>query len=387
MEEFVGEIKMFGGDYPPENWLICDGQGVLVNRYIPLYSIIGNIYGGNDYSFCLPDLRSVVPIGAGRGQNLNNRFTGEKGGTEIVRLNPENVSGHNHSTEVTSPEYAGIVSPLASTENDSLSPVNAFPGKTPGDFYCEEHSTGMGESTAELTLERPAIVDVQPAGSYSPDPHNNIMPFQAVNYIICYASDNYPEREKPMPGFLGDIRMTGGSYTPENWMFCQGQTLNISDFPDLYNIVGTLYGGDGQTTFRLPDLQGRVPLGSGSNRGYPQGYSGGSEKELLTGEQLPQHTHEAKISPPELKGTVSLRAAVEPESKYPKGQYPCEIGNASFATTSNTTMGSSEVEIYKTSPMSAQLVPAGGAAPHENMQPFLVVNFMICVKGSTPIRS
>ncbi len=99
-------------------------------------------------------------------------------------------------------------------------------------------------------------------------------------------------------GFLGEVRMFAGNYPPRNWAFCDGQLLSIAYNQNLYSIIGTNYGGDGRTSFALPDLRGRAPISAGTGTGlssYNIGQIGGAETVTLSENQLPQHTHSAEI--------------------------------------------------------------------------------------------
>lgn len=98
--------------------------------------------------------------------------------------------------------------------------------------------------------------------------------------------------------FIGEIRMFGGTFAPVGWALCNGQTLPISQNPALFNLIGTTYGGDGQTTFNLPDLRGRGPIHQGNLQGspFPIGQISGVESVTLTTNQIPQHSHQAKAA-------------------------------------------------------------------------------------------
>lgn len=176
-----------------------------------------------------------------------------------------------------------------------------------------------------------------------------------------------------MPGtastpYIGQIMMVGFSFNPVNWALCNGQLLAITNNDALFNLIGTTYGGDGQTTFALPDLRGRVPVGSGQGSGlssYPIGQNSGVEQTLLNVNQLPQHQH------------VYAPAAsdAEPTSDRPDNSYPAAGGY--YASTTNST-----------SPMGAPtLASAGGSQPHDNLQPFLGINFIISLFGVFPSHS
>ncbi|HWA63239.1 MAG TPA: tail fiber protein [Caulobacteraceae bacterium] len=163
--------------------------------------------------------------------------------------------------------------------------------------------------------------------------------------------------------------MFGGNFAPNGWMLCQGQTIPISENETLFNLIGTTYGGDGQETFQLPNLQGCVPIHQGTLAGgatYVIGQTGGTEQVTLTTQQIPNHSHVLKtttggqqLSP--ANGVMASAASTQ------SGVMPYYTG-ASDGTQLNP----------------ASMQPAGGSQPHENMQPFLVVNFIISLYGVYP---
>jgi microcystin-dependent protein len=182
-----------------------------------------------------------------------------------------------------------------------------------------------------------------------------------------------------MEGVIGEIRMFGGNFAPRGWALCQGQLLPISSNQALFSILGTTYGGDGRTTFGLPDLRGRVPLGPGQGAGLSNrrlGQEDGTETNTLSEQQLPEHTHVARAS-------VRPRAnAGEPEEADPVRNYPASLNldaGTGYTKSANTKMGRSRVKI--------SIANTGGNGPVNNMQPWLSVNFIICLQGIFPSRS
>jgi microcystin-dependent protein len=161
--------------------------------------------------------------------------------------------------------------------------------------------------------------------------------------------------------FVGEIRMFAGNFAPVGWLLCQGQLLPISEYDTLFTLIGTTYGGDGEETFKLPDLQGRVPIHQSS--GYPIGASGGVETVTLTTNQIPSHTHA-------LTATTSPADDVNPTNNV--------LAQAS-------TFDGYEIALPPASAMAPQSIgPAGNNQPHENMQPYLCVNFIISLYGIFP---
>jgi microcystin-dependent protein len=161
--------------------------------------------------------------------------------------------------------------------------------------------------------------------------------------------------------YIGEIRMFAGNFAPVGWLFCQGQTLPISQYDVLFNLVGTTYGGDGQETFALPDLQSRVPVHQGA--GYPLAQTGGAETVTLTTAQLPVHSH----------APVATAAAT--------GTSPSQNQWASYANNE-----------YSSQPPADGLAPnalsaAGGGQTHDNLPPYLVINFIIATEGIYPAQN
>jgi microcystin-dependent protein len=161
--------------------------------------------------------------------------------------------------------------------------------------------------------------------------------------------------------FLGEIRALGFNYPPKGWAFCNGQTLAISQNQALFSILGTTYGGDGAVTFKLPNLQGAVPVHTG--QGIALGQVGGSAGVTLNINQTP-HSHPA--------GAVNATA----NQPLPVGNLP---GNANAQSQYGTGIN--------TSLNSAVITPTGGGTAHNNMQPSLVVNFAIALQGIFPSRN
>lgn len=165
--------------------------------------------------------------------------------------------------------------------------------------------------------------------------------------------------------FIGEIRMFGGNFAPSGWMFCDGQLLPISENDALFTLIGTTYGGDGQETFALPNLQSRVPMHAGTGPDgatYQLAEQAGVESVSLTVQQTPAHTHALVAS--------NTTAA----SQIPGGNVAAQ-GAASFIYTSSD----SPILI---SPQS--ISPTGGSQPHENLQPYLCINFIISLFGVFP---
>lgn len=168
--------------------------------------------------------------------------------------------------------------------------------------------------------------------------------------------------------FMGEIRMFGGTFAPVGWAFCAGQTLSIAQYEALFTLLGTTYGGDGVTTFNLPDLRGRIPLHQGTAPGGSQrvmGEAGGAEQVAVTVAQMPAHTHAA-----------SAQSGNGTQAGPGNGVWARELdANLKPFSATQTPSGT----------MNAACVGAvGGSQPHENRMPFLAVNFIIALEGIYP---
>lgn len=169
----------------------------------------------------------------------------------------------------------------------------------------------------------------------------------------------------PSTPFIGMIIPVGFNFAPVGWALCNGQALSIADNQVIFQLIGTTYGGDGQTTFNLPDLRGRVPIHMGSGSGLSNraiGESAGAESVTLTTSEVPDHGHTLGVS--NLDGTTRTAS----------GNYPAKTDRPLYTAAANadSTLNSSS---------------AGGSQPHDNMQPYLSVNFIIALQGVFPTQS
>lgn len=169
--------------------------------------------------------------------------------------------------------------------------------------------------------------------------------------------------------FLAEIRIMGFNFAPRGWAFCDGQILPINQNQSLYSLLGTTYGGDGQTSFALPDFRGRTPIHTGQPAGgsnHTLGQKGGEETHTLSNSEMPQHSHSIN---------ASQGMAV---SNDPTGQHwgkARERIYAEYNTTSATPMHNGVISTV------------GGGQAHENMQPFIVMNYCIALQGLFPSRN
>jgi microcystin-dependent protein len=169
--------------------------------------------------------------------------------------------------------------------------------------------------------------------------------------------------------FVGEIRMFGGSFAPAGWAFCNGQLMPISENDVLFNLIGTTYGGDGQETFGLPDLQGRIPLHAGQGPGISQNYQlgekAGTESVTITSQTTPIHNHAL---------VASTATATNPSPN----------GNILAAS---ATIAPYVIDIAGPTLVNTAVQPQGGNQPHDNMMPYLCVSFIISLFGIYPTQT
>ena len=235
----IGEIRWSSDLLAPSGWLRCEGQLLTISSNPALFSVLGTRYGGDGITnYRLPDLRGRTPIGAGPGIGLTHRVLGEVIGEEAHSVSIDEMPAHLH-----------VVPGGASSE-----------------------ATGGGQA------------------------HPNMQPSLALHYILRTFGEFPSDSGSPTGDtFVAEVRLFAGDFEPDGWVFCDGRLIDIPSNFALFALVGTIYGGDGISTFGLPDLRGRTAVGSGQGFGLtnrPIGSMFGEENAGLNVSQLPVHTHE-----------------------------------------------------------------------------------------------
>jgi len=275
----LGEVSMFAGNYEPAGWAFADGRLLPIHQHTALFSLLGTTYGGNgETTFGLPDLRGRIAIGTGDGPGLTNRTFGQSGGQDNVTLTTSQIPAHSH-----------LLPP---------SPASTF-------------DTGGGQ------------------------PHTNMQPYLALTHTITQIG-SFPSEGGGSAdlGFLARVRRFAGNFAPGGMELTEGQLIPIHHNPALFSLLGTNYGGDGETTFALPDLRGRTPIGPRTGPGLSTRYLDqhlGQEEVVLSTQQMPSHNHDWTHS-------------------------------TGVRTTANT----------------------GSGQPHQNMGPSLGLNYIISLYGTYP---
>ncbi len=362
-QPYVGEIRMFTGNFAPSGWMFCEGQLLPISENEVLFQLIGTTYGGDGQeTFALPDLRGRVPLHQGNGYII-----GEASGTEQVSLTLNQIPAHQHGLN------------FNTGKGEALNPSSGFPARNSvgadqyGAIAPDVYANG---STVKVT-----------GGS---QPHENRQPYLAVNYIISlfgiFPSQNMPNSSgedyrllKPdgtisqynkafgnLP-FMGEILIFAFNFTPKNWAACNGQILPINQNQALFSLLGTTYGGNGQTNFALPDLRGRAPVHYGQGPGLSNwgiGQRTGETSHTLTAQELPAHNHLINAS--------------------------STTGNLNDPAGNLLASNSAGVPAFSASSSGSQDMmtsPSGGTQPHNNMQPYLTLNYCIAMFGVFPSRS
>lgn len=339
MADLLGEIRIFPVGFAPSGWAVCDGRLLDIKDNKMLFSVLGTAYGGDGVTtFGLPDLRGRTQVHPGNGVNL-----GQKGGEEAHTLSAAEMPAHTH-TPFSGSGGAVLGNPQGNT-------WGTIPN---GTLYADNADKEMA----------PTAIAAAGAGLA----HDNMQPYLVLNY--CIAIDEFYISRLP---FLGEIRMYAGKFAPNAWEFCNGQVLPIATNEYLFSDLGHRYGGDGTPTFALPDLRGRAPMHvrhEGPEATLrPLGKAGGSAAVTLASSELPAHNHGAGC----VTSTATQANAV----------------NAVWANTVGGKGGGAAVgyQASANTKMNPQaLRSSGGNQPHNNMQPYQGINFIILVKGVPPSK-
>lgn len=190
-----------------------------------------------------------------------------------------------------------------------------------------------------------------------------------------------------MEVFLGMIALFGFNYAPRGWMFCAGQTLSVAEYSAIFALLGTFYGGNGVNTFRLPDLRGRVAVGFGQGDGLPDyriGQMGGETNVTLTTQTMPAHNHTATAtSTSTVNGENTPGTAPLPQHHIFAGSGSTTKIYADPAASTPVAMADQAVATTTT----VEIAQNGGNLPHDNMQPYVALNYCIAMQGIFPSRN
>jgi microcystin-dependent protein len=338
---YISEIRMFAGNFAPGGWEPCEGQSLAVATHGTLHGAIGTTFGGDGKtSFRLPDLRGRVPI-----HRSAKHPVGEKVGVENVTLSIQQIPSHSHMLQGSNAAAA------------SSSPTANVPASLP----VQVNRTAYGTDPPPTTLDPSSI-----AAAGGGKPHTNVAPYGCISFIIATSGVVPPGGTADLGQLVGEIRVFPYGFTPSGWAPCEGQVVPVSQNTGLFAILGTLYGGDGKSTFGLPDLRGAAPLGAGAGTGlsdYSIGDTGGVAGVALTTAQMPAHAHAL---------SASEQASVE---RQPGGQMLAAGVGVAFYDDKAAPVTNLASEALKT---------AGASIEHNNRQPFMALRYCIAMQGTFP---
>ena len=336
-EPYLGEIRMIGFEKPPPGWERCDGQMMQVSQNPSLSVVLGTHYGGDGRTyFGLPDMNCRMPIHRGPRYPL-----GTAGGSEEVTLTLDQMPVHSHTA-------------MASTGS-------ATEGKPSNSLYLAAAGANVYKPPEKDTL-KPMNAGVI-STTWGDGSHNNMMPSLGVVFIIAVEGKVPPRSgrlEKTCEPFTGEIRIFAGSYAPVNWHLCDGNDLPAKDYPDLYKVISTTFGGIAPSIFTMPWLACRVPVHSSllQSKDIRLGSVIGDESVEA---DVPKHTHAFMAS-------SAAASAVSP------------VGNVPAVSTEDVyAAGNPDTELHQDS-----VALSGEGLRHENMSPFLCLNYIICTVGQKP---
>jgi microcystin-dependent protein len=347
-DSYLGEVRTAAFNITPVGWAACDGRVLQIRDYERLYRLVGSAFGGDGVdTFALPDLQGRIPICAGQGPGLTNRTLGEKDGVEEVALAEIEIPSHRH-------DFTALTDKATSRTADRN--LLASPGGI--DLYIRD--TPATEMNAQ---------SLSPAGQGRA--HSNVQPYLVLNYIISLEGDDPTADERfsgdPQP-FLGEIRLTAAEGGNAAFVPCDGKLLQISQNTGLFSLITTTYGGNGQTTFAVPDLNDRTAMGMGSGSGLTPRYLGDTGGDPAIALQLAQTYHDHAL----------LAANAPGELRNPTPDHALARSGAGLAYRADTR------SLARMSDKA--LSPIGGGQAHNNVQPSLALEYMICVDGVFPNR-
>jgi microcystin-dependent protein len=360
---FVGQLALMPYGFTPSGWFECDGRYLNKTQYGPLFNVIGTTYGGTNTTFNLPDFRGRAMVGRGAQSGGATYEVGQTGGLEAVAISTDTMPYHNHALVATN---------ATASTNSPAGALLAAAKKT------DTTSTNFGliynPAKPSTALVNASILN---NGASFPQPHNNMQPCVALRYCIAYQASG-PE----IATYLGQIENFGFDFAPKGWVPCAGQLLSINTNLDLFQLLGTYFGGDGIRTFALPDLRGRTPIGQGNGTGLtprPIGTATGELNHLLTIGETPAHGHALQAA--------ALAKVPDPNSTF------APDGTMALATSSGQDGQGNPLgmNVYAKIPpappavtMAAGSVGSAGGDVHANMMPYLAVTPCISTTGIKP---
>ena len=353
----VGEVRIMAGSAMPTNCTPCDGRALLISDYQLLFSVIGHTYDTGPVSpglFQVPDLRGRVPLGSdGVGPNANYPL-GVMGGVETVALSAAQGASHDHSwlaTTATATATSPGAALFAATQTNSYGlPGQAVLVPLADDFVLPSCGASDGEPT---------------------DPHPNVMPGVAMTYVITDTGVLPAQASAGMDACIGEVRAFAAGAPADIWLPCDGRALASTATANqlLGAVIGALYGGASYPAdFQVPSLSGQTVIGAGAGVGLTPrtlGQAYGSATVTLLPSQYPAHDHSAFVLPNQASSTLAKTPA----------------NTRLMCRTPGTSVWVSEPLAANNVTMAPGMLGATGGGGHDNMQPYLALNYAICLSS------
>lgn len=336
----AGTMVQWPGATPPANWLICDGSAISRANYASLFAAIGVTYGAGDGSttFNLPNLKGRAVVGRDSSQTEFDTL-GETGGAKTHTLTTSEMPSHKH------------------TESRRI--YGASTGNSHFGYTIDTTDTTVRLNQVAGTSDAHSLTDFTGGGGA----HNNLQPYIVLNYIIK-TSAGVTAGDSELASRVGVVETSSSSMTgavlpfakgtaPSGWLIADGSALSRSTYSLLFSVIGTTHGaGDGSSTFNIPDMRGRVPVGKNTGTFSTLGGAGGAETHTLSTAEIPSHTHTEDYIYYQPNFTT-----IPAGSNYPAaGAYtPSQSGSLQRASD-----------------------PTGGGGAHNNLQPYLTL--LYCIK-------
>lgn len=335
---YIGQVKLVPYSFAPRGYADCDGQLLSISSHTALFSILGTTYGGDgQQSFGLPDLQDRAPVHQSQEDPL-----GHKGGAANVTLDVSTMAQHSHAINARN---------VPATETAISGNVFAAQAQRGAQHYIT-----AGGQTADMSEH--GLTET--GGGQA---HDNTQPSMTLRYVVALEG-TYPSRDGggaiDDQDYIGEIRPFGFNFAPRGWAQCDGQLLAIASNQALFSLLGTVFGGDGKTTFALPDLRGRTAVGLGQTMGAKFG----SETVTLNADQIPAHDHQTElgVGVPDVGdpsgAMIANEGGIQNDGPYDVKFHPGTVSN-----------------------------PNPNSQPHNNMMPYQTVNFCICLFGLFPSRN
>jgi len=386
-----------------QNTMVCNGDPIMIQQNSALQSVIGNTYGqATSQNFFIPDLqgRSAVQQGTPTKAGMTAVTLGEKVGSPTLSIGADNLPAHTHTPTSTlnltnnltfsaAPAVSHIPAVFDTPYDNNLAKATQFASTSNASMAASKIAvSGSVELSGSLTSSETGVPTTEGGiSSYSP--------YIGVNMGIVFSGITPSNAQNE--GTMGEIRLFAGSTAPAGWEFCKGQLLSINSYSGMFEIFDTLYGGDGRSTFALPDLRGCIPVGVDANNLFSElGKVIGHSETTLKADQLPAHTHTVTqglsledslaISVTQ-KGSQDAATENSPvgnyfakasgEARYIGSEAPTNAGGVTpidFTKDEITFSGEPIVE------------DTGSAKPFSNFMPGLGLNYIICMVGVFPSR-